>query len=122
MLAVSVHVAHRILGFPLGDWECALATEPGSETIGAAMAAELEAHVLRDEPFLEGAALQRRYAALVDTRLDRARLYTHGVFDPTLRDHEALALPDVLVPLHRVLRPMRLAATYLARAAGLGHA
>ena len=122
MLAVSVHVAHRILGFPLDDWELALGADARSETIGAAMAAELEAHVLRDEPFLAGAALQRRYAALLDTGLDRARLYAHGVLDPTLRDHEAIALPDALVSLHHVLRPVRLAATYLARAAGLGPA
>jgi hypothetical protein len=53
---------------------------------------------------------------MLDTRLDRARLYGHAALDPTARDHEAVALPDALVPLHRVLRPTRLAATYVARA------
>jgi hypothetical protein len=117
MLAVSVHVAHRVLGFALDDdWRRALASDPDAAAIGATMAADLEAFVLRDAPFPSGAALQRRYAELVDTRLDRARLYLHAALDPTARDHDVLALPDVLVPLHRVIRPARLAATYLARA------
>ena len=116
-LVVSVHVAGRILGFPLDDdLRRVLASDPESEAIGTAMAAELEAHVLRDVPLLEGAALQRRYAELLDTRADRARLYVHAALDPTARDHEAIALPDALVPLHHVLRPARLAATYMARA------
>ena len=117
MLLVSVHVARRILDFPLGDdWRRVLASDPDAEAVGEAMAAELEAHVLRDVPLPDGAALQRRYADLVDTRGDRARLYVHAALDPTARDHEAVALPDALVPLHHVLRPARLAATYVARA------
>ena len=117
MLLVSVHVAQRILGFPLGDdWRRALATDPDAARVGEAMAAELEAHVLRDVPLLAGAALQRRYAELVDTRTDRARLYVHATLAPTARDHAAFALPDAFVPLHHVLRPARLAATYVARA------
>jgi hypothetical protein len=116
MLIVSVHVAGQVLGFPLDeDWQRVLASDPDA-TLGAMMAAELEAYALRDVPFPDGAALQRRYAALVDTRLDRARLYVHAALDPTARDHEAVALPDALVPLHHVLRPARLAATYVARA------
>ena len=117
MLLVSVHVARRILGFAPGDdWQRVLAGDPDAESVGEAMAAELEAHVLRDVPLPDGAALQRRYADLVDTRGDRARLYVHAALDPTARDHEAVALPDALVPLHHVLRPARLAATYMARA------
>ena len=116
-LMVRVQVVGRILDFQLDDdWRRVLASDPESETIGTAMAAELEAHVLRDVPLLEGAALQRRYAELLDTRADRARLYVHAALDPTARDHEAIALPDALVPLHHVLRPARLAATYMARA------
>jgi hypothetical protein len=53
--------------------------------------------------------------ALVDTRADRARLVVRAVLDPTLRDQEAVALPDAMMPLHRVLRPIRLVATSLAR-------
>ena len=117
MLRVSVHVAQRILGFPLDDgWRHALATDPDAARVGEAMAAELEAHVLRDVPLLAGAALQRRYAELVDTRADRAKLYVHATLAPTARDHAAFALPDALVPLHHVLRPARLAARYVARA------
>jgi hypothetical protein len=86
------------------------------------MTAELEAYALRDTPFPDGAALQRRYAELVDTRLDRAKLYVHAALDPTARDHEAVALPDALVPLHHVIRPARLAGTYLARAMTLRRA
>jgi hypothetical protein len=110
-------VARRILGYPFDDdWRRVLANDRGSEAVGAAMAAELEAHALRDAPPLDGVALQRRYAELVDTRADRARLYVHAALDPTARDHETFALPDALVPLHHVLRPARLAATYVARA------
>ena len=117
MLTVSVHVAQRVLGFPLDeDWQHVLAADPDAATLGATMAAELEAFVLRDTSFPDGAALQRRYAELVDRGLDRARLYVRAALDPTARDHDALALPDALVPLHQVLRPARLAATYFARA------
>jgi hypothetical protein len=117
MLHASVHVAQRMLGLPLDDdWQRVLAADPDAETVGEAMAAELEAHVLRDVPLLEGAALQRRYAELVDMRADRARLYVRAALDPTARDHEVFALADAFVPLHHVLRPARLAATYVARA------
>ena len=116
-LMVSVHVAQHVLGFPIDDdWRRVLASDPESGPVGTVMAAELEAHVLRDVPLPQGAALQRRYAEIVDTRADRARLYVHAALDPTARDHEAFALPDALVPLHHVLRPARLAATYVARA------
>ena len=116
-LLASVHVAHHVLGFSLDDdWARALAADPDAAAVGATMAAELEASARRDAPFPAGAALQRRYADLVDTRLDRALLWMHAAMDPTARDHEALALPDTLAPLHRVIRPARLAATYVARA------
>jgi hypothetical protein len=55
---------------------------------------------------------------LVDTRMDRAKLYLHAALDPTAKDQEAVALPDALVPLHRVLRPVRLAGRYVGRALG----
>ena len=123
MLLVSVHVAHRVLGFAPGDdWQRVLASDPAAPVLGATMTADLEAYALRDTPFPDGAALQRRYAELVDTRLDRAKLYVHATLDPTARDHEAVALPDSLVPLHRVIRPARLAGTYLARAMTLRRA
>jgi hypothetical protein len=117
MLLVSVHVAHQVLGFAIDDdWARALEADSDAAAIGATMAADLEANARRDVPFAHGQALQRRYADLVDSRLDRARLWMHAALDPTARDHEALALPDGLVPLHRVIRPVRLAATYVARA------
>jgi hypothetical protein len=117
MLLSSVQVAHHVLGFPIdADWRRALASEPAAVAIGGRMAAGLEANVRRDAPFPSHAALQRQYAEMLDTRLDRARLYLHAAMDPTARDHEALALPDALVPLHRLIRPARLAATYVARA------
>jgi hypothetical protein len=116
MLAASVHVAHHVLDFPLTeDWRRALAVDPDAAALGAAMAHELESYAVRDEPLLQGAALQRRYAALLDARADRVRLYVSAAFDPTVRDQQAVALPDALVPLHRVLRPARLATRYLAR-------
>ncbi|HKP15231.1 MAG TPA: nucleotidyltransferase family protein [Gemmatimonadaceae bacterium] len=123
MLLVSVHMAHRVLGFPLGDdWRRLLASDADATALGATMAADLEGYALRDAPFPGGAALQRRYAELVDTRLDRVKLYIHAALDPTARDHEAVALPDALVPLHRVIRPARLAGTYFARAMTLRRA
>ena len=117
MLAVSVHLAGRVLGWPVGDaWRRELAHDPASAAIAARMAADLEAHELGDRPWPAGAALVRRYAELLDTPLDRARLLACAALAPTARDHEAVALPDALLPLHRVLRPLRLAGTYVARA------
>lgn len=119
MLLVSVHVAHRVLGFAIDDdWARALAADPDAAAIGERMAADLEANARRDAPFASGRALQWRYAQLVDGRLDRARLWMHAALDPTARDQEAVALPDALVSLHRVIRPARLAATYVGRAMG----
>jgi hypothetical protein len=80
------------------------------------MVRELEAHEVRNVPWPEGAALVRRYAELVDSRMDRARVFVHAALDPTARDQEAVALPGVMAPLHRVIRPLRLAGRYLARA------
>ena len=123
MLLVSVHMAQRVLGLPLGDdWQRVLATDPAASVLGATMTADLEAYALRGTPFPDGAALQRRYARLVDGRLDRVKLYVRAALDPTARDHEAVALPDTLVPLHRVIRPARLAGTYFARAMTLRRA
>ena len=117
MLAVSVHVAARLLDFPLDDaWRRTLADDPAAEPLAERMVRDLEAHELRDVPWLEGAALVRRYGELVETRMDRARLFVHAALDPTARDQEAVALPDVMAPLHRVIRPLRLAGRYLARA------
>ncbi len=116
MLAVSVHVAARLLDFPLDDaWRRALADDPGAEFLAERMVRELEAHELRDVPWPEGAALVRLYGELVDTRMDRARLFVHAALAPTSKDQEAVALPDALVALHRVIRPVRLASRYLAR-------
>ena len=116
-LAVSVHVAARLLDFPLDDaWRRALADDPAAEPLAERMVRELEAHEVRNVPWPEGAALVRRYAELVDSRMDRARVFVHAALDPTARDQEAVALPGVMAPLHRVIRPLRLAGRYLARA------
>jgi hypothetical protein len=116
-LAVSVHVAAQLLDFPLDDaWRRALAEDRVAEPLAERMVREVAAHELRDAPWLEGAALVRQYGELVDTRMDRARLLMHAALDPTTKDQEAVALPDALVSLHRVIRPLRLARRYLARA------
>lgn len=116
MLAVSVHMAHRTLGFPIDDgWQRELERDPDAGRLAAVMTDDLAAHELEGRAWLDGAALQQRYAALVDTRFDRARLVAHALFDPTERDQEALPLPDLLMPLHRVLRPVRLAAINAVR-------
>jgi len=112
-LAVSVHVAAQLLDFPLDDaWRRALAGDPAASELAERMVRELAAHELRDAPWLEGAALVRRYGELVDTRMDRARLFLHAALDPTAKDQESVVLPDALVPLHRVIRPLRLARRY----------
>jgi hypothetical protein len=116
-LAVSVHVAALLLDFPLDDtWRRALAEDRDAEPLAERMVRELAAHELRDAPWPDGAALVRRYGELVDTRMDRAWLFVHAALDPTTKDQEAVALPDALAPLHRVIRPLRLAGQYLARA------
>jgi hypothetical protein len=121
MLAVSVHLAGRVLAWPVGDpWRRELARDPAAAAIAARMGAEHQAHELDDRPWPAGAALLHRYAELLDAPLDRARLFVRAALAPTARDHEALALPDALLPLHRVLRPFRLAGRYLARALSTG--
>jgi hypothetical protein len=116
-LAVSVHIAAQLLDFPLDEaWRRALAEDRAAEPLAEQMVRELSAHELRDVPWPDGAALVRRYGELVDTRMDRARLFVHAALDPTAKDQEVMALPDALVPLHRVIRPLRLAGRYLARA------
>lgn len=121
MLAVSVHVAQRLLDFPLDDaWRRALAAEPAAEPLADRMVNDLEDHELHDVPWLEGAALVRLYGELVDTRTDRVRLFVHAALDPTTKDQDAVALPDVLAPLHRAIRPVRLATRYLTRSFGAG--
>jgi hypothetical protein len=113
-LAVSVNVAARLLDFPLDDaWRRALADDPAAGPLAERMVRELEAQELRDVSLPEGAALVRRYGELVDTRMDRARLFVHAALDPTATDQESVALPDALAPLHRVIRPLRLARRYL---------
>ena len=115
-LAVSVHVAAQLLDFPLDDaWRRALADDPAAEPIAGRMVRELAGHELYDVSWLEGPALVRRYSELVDTRMDRARLFMHAALDPTSKDQDAVTLPDALVPLHRVIRPLRLARRYLGR-------
>ena len=115
-LAVSVHVTAQLLDFPLDDaWRRALADDPAAEPIAGRMVRELASHELYDVSWLEGAALVRRYGELVDTRMDRARLFMHAALDPTSKDQDAVTLPDALVPLHRVIRPLRLARRYLGR-------
>jgi hypothetical protein len=121
MLAVSVHLVNRVLAWPVGDaWHRELARDRASDALAARMAAELEAHELDDRQWPTGAALQHRYAELLDAPLDRARLVARAALAPTAHDHEAVALPDALLPLHRVLRPLRLAGTYVARALTAG--
>lgn len=123
MLAVSVHAAARLLGFPLDDaWRRELARDAAAESIAARMVRELEAHELRDVPWAEGGALVRRYAELVDRRIDRAWMYVHASLDPTAKDQEAVALPAALAPLHRVVRPVRLAGRFIGRALAGGRA
>jgi len=113
-LAVTVHVAAQLLDFPLDDaWRRALAGDPVAEPLAMRMVHDLTSHELHDAPWPEGAALVRRYGELVDTRMDRARLFVHAALDPTAKDQEAVALPDALAPLHRVIRPLRLARRYL---------
>jgi len=112
---VSVHVAAQLLDFPLDDaWRRALADDPAAGSLAERMVRDLAAHELRDEPWPAGAALVRRYGELVGTRMDRARLFMHAALDPTAKDQAALALPDGLAPLHRVIRPLRLVRQYLA--------
>jgi len=115
-LAVSVHVAATLLDFPLDDaWRRELERDPAAAPLADRMVRELEAHELHDVPWLDGAALVRRYGELVDTPMDRTRLFVRAALDPTVKDQEALALPDALMPLHHVLRPMRLAGRYVGR-------
>ncbi len=53
--------------------------------------------------------------AWTDRTSDRARLLVRSLVDPTLQEWFALRLPDPLLPLYRVVRPLRLVGRALRR-------
>jgi len=99
---------------------CALA----EATFGLALPASLRTEVARDGalPAL-GEAVRARWAsdegawrstlswdlATTSRASDRARLLWRSLVDPTLQEWHAVQLPDALLPLYRVVRPIRLA-------------
>ena len=116
MLLVAAGVAARVLGAPLGaKWDGVLAADREAQRLAATMSDELR-RCWAGGPQLGGAALQRRYAELLDTRADRVRSVVRASLLPTEREWEAIALPDALTPLYHVVRPLRLLAMYARRA------
>ena len=116
MLLVTAGVAANVLRAPLGvEWEQALASDPVAQRLAATMSDELRRGWSR-APQLGGAALQKRYAELLDTRTDRVRSVMRAALLPTQREWELIALPDALTPLYHVVRPLRLLAAYARRA------
>jgi hypothetical protein len=116
MLLVSAGVASRVLGASLdARWERAIASDPDAARLASTMTDELRAS-WRGAPQLAGAALQQRYAELLDTRADRIRSVLRAALLPTQREWEAIELPDALTPLYHLVRPVRLVAAYARRA------
>ncbi|HEV7993956.1 MAG TPA: nucleotidyltransferase family protein [Gemmatimonadaceae bacterium] len=116
ILLVTAAVAAEILDAPLGArWLGVIASDPDASRLASAMCGELRG-TWAGAPQLSGSALQRRYAALLDSRADRVRSVIRAALLPTEREWEAIALPDALTPLYHVVRPLRLIAEYARRA------
>jgi hypothetical protein len=117
MLLVTAGVAMRVLDTPLGpEWKIALADDPESERLVAMMSEMTPAGAADEASALGGAKLQRLYARLLDSRVDRVVSIIRAAIMPTEREWEAIALPDALTPLYYVLRPARVIAMYGSRA------
>jgi hypothetical protein len=115
-LLVTAGVARHLLDAPLGArWERAIGADPDAARLASAMADESR-RGWAGAPQLSGAALQKRYAALLDTRADRALSVVRAALLPTQREWEAIQLPDALTPLYHLVRPARLLAAYARRA------
>jgi hypothetical protein len=119
ILLVSAGVAAHVLEAPLGErWCKVLASDPAAQRLATAMSDEMR-RSWAGERQLDGSALQRRYAELLDGRFDRVRSVAAAALLPTPREWESIALPDALTPLYHLVRPARLLAMYARRA--LGH-
>jgi hypothetical protein len=120
-LLVTAGVAMRVLDAPLGaPWQRALDADPESDRLAATLADGVHRGWRPEASQLEGAALQRLTARLLDSRADRVRSLALAALLPTQREWEAIELPDSLTPLYHVVRPVRVLAMYARRA--LGHA
>lgn len=116
-LLATAGVALRVLDAPLdGSWRAALATDPESDRLASELSAIVHASWRDDTPQLEGAALQRLLARMMDSRADRVRSLVRAALLPTQREWEAIELPDALTPLYHVIRPVRVLAMYARRA------
>ena len=116
MLLVSAEVAHRVLALSLDtSWRRAIDSDPTAVTLAAEIAEISRAHGVRGAAFPSGAAEQSFYARVLDARADRVRSLAHAVFMPTEREWELIRLPDMLTPLYRLVRPVRVAVRYARR-------
>jgi hypothetical protein len=116
-LLVTAGVAIRVLDAPLSEaWHASLAADSQSDHLAAELSDVVHASWREGAPQLEGAALQRLLARMMDSRADRLQSLVRAAMLPTQREWEAIELPDALTPLYHVIRPVRVLAMYARRA------
>ena len=119
MLLASVHVAHRVLGFPISrEWIAELRNEHEAVSAGEGIALHLEACGSRGMAPLDGLSLQLLYGRLTDSRRDQLGSIVRAALMPTEQDADCVTLPDGLTPLYWVVRPFRLIHKYTWRMVG----
>ena len=118
-LLLSAGVAMRVLEAPLGaSWQQALDDDPESESVASLVSDSVLSGWNEGAAQLDGIALQRVLARMMDSRGDRVRSVVRAAMLPTEREWEAIELPDSLTPLYHVVRPARVLAMYARRAFG----
>jgi hypothetical protein len=107
---LALLLARDALGMPLAESiDRAIAADPAL----AGLAAEARALWFHADAGEHGTAANLRFNfRLRDGAADRARYAARWLFTPTPEDWAWLPLPDALAPLHRLLRPLRLAARH----------
>jgi hypothetical protein len=109
MTLVAAGVALRT--FAIQDapaWRRLLDADPVATKAAERMHAQVEAAGKDGALLPDGAQLQRQYAELIDSPLDRARSILLAALLPTEREWEFIHLPDAALPMYRIIRPVRL--------------
>ncbi len=116
MLLVSIALAERVLQAKVSEpWRAVIAADAHVPALAERMHRDMQAHGESGAPLPAGAELQREYSSLIDTRIDRLRSTFLAAMLPTEREWELVALPDSMLPVYRVLRPLRLVGLYARR-------
>ncbi len=116
MLLASLLIAEAVLNAPLGpEWSAAVHADAAVRPLALALANTMGPSEGADTRQPGHAALQLLYSRLLDSRRDRIRSMFHSALLPTEREWELVRLPDAMLSLYRLIRPLRLLGLYLSR-------